>query len=132
MDENWYTNESVWSLSFIYPDPQEDKKKKKKKATILRKQIARFVHVQVLPVHMKNTRKNNHYLGMEQAMYLEKATILRKQIARFVHVQVLPVHMKNTRKNNHYLGMEQPMYRITQNVHVPSILVQASLDYKGS
>ena len=91
MDENWYTNESVWSLSFIYPDPQEDKKRKKK-----------------------------------------KATILRKQIARFVHVQVLPVHMKNTRKNNHYLGMEQPMYRITQNVHVPSILVQASLDYKGS
>ena len=31
MDENWYTNESVWSLSFFYPDPQEDKKKKKKK-----------------------------------------------------------------------------------------------------
>ena len=30
MDENWYTNESVWSLSFFYPDPQEDKKKKKK------------------------------------------------------------------------------------------------------
>ena len=31
MDENWYTNESVWSLSFFYPDPQEDLKKKKKK-----------------------------------------------------------------------------------------------------
>ena len=30
MDENLYTNESVWSLSFFYPDPQEDKKKKKK------------------------------------------------------------------------------------------------------
>ena len=31
MDENWNTNESVWSLSFFYPDPQEDLKKKKKK-----------------------------------------------------------------------------------------------------
>ena len=31
MDENWYTNESVWSLSFFYPDPQEDKKKEEKK-----------------------------------------------------------------------------------------------------
>ena len=31
MDENWYTNESVWSLSFFYPDPQEDLKKKKNK-----------------------------------------------------------------------------------------------------
>ena len=31
MDENWYTNESVWSLSFFYPDPQEDLGKKKKK-----------------------------------------------------------------------------------------------------
>ena len=31
MNENWYTNESVWSLSFFYPDPQEDLKKKKKK-----------------------------------------------------------------------------------------------------
>ena len=36
MDENWYTNESVWSLSFFYPDPQEDlKKKKKKKKTMM-------------------------------------------------------------------------------------------------
>ena len=32
MDENWYTNESVWSLSFFYPDPKEDEKKKKSKA----------------------------------------------------------------------------------------------------
>ena len=31
MDENWYTNESVWSLSFFYPDLQGDLKKKKKK-----------------------------------------------------------------------------------------------------
>ena len=30
MDENWYTKESVWSLSFFYPDPQEDQKKKKR------------------------------------------------------------------------------------------------------
>ena len=31
MDENWYTNKSVWSLSFFYPDPQEELKKEKKK-----------------------------------------------------------------------------------------------------
>ena len=31
MDENWYKNESVWSLSFFYPDPQEDQKEAKKK-----------------------------------------------------------------------------------------------------
>ena len=24
IDKNWYTNESVWSLSFLYPDLQED------------------------------------------------------------------------------------------------------------
>ena len=36
MDENWYTNESVWSLSFFYPDPQEDLKKKKKKKSLVR------------------------------------------------------------------------------------------------
>ena len=35
MDENWYTNESVWSLSFFYPDPQEDLKEKKKKIYVL-------------------------------------------------------------------------------------------------
>ena len=28
---NWYTDESVWSSSFFYPDLQEDLKKKKKK-----------------------------------------------------------------------------------------------------
>ena len=33
MDENWYTNESVWSLSFFYPDPQEDQEEKKKKSS---------------------------------------------------------------------------------------------------
>ena len=35
MDENWYTNESVWSLSFFYPDPQEDQKKKKEKKMLI-------------------------------------------------------------------------------------------------
>ena len=32
MDKNWYTNESVWSLNFFYPNLQEDLKKKKKKS----------------------------------------------------------------------------------------------------
>ena len=31
MDENWYTDESVWSLSIFYPDLQEDKKKEERK-----------------------------------------------------------------------------------------------------
>ena len=35
MDENWYTNESVWSLSFFYPDPQEDQRKKKQKKKLV-------------------------------------------------------------------------------------------------
>ena len=35
MNENCYTNESVWSLSFFYPDPQEDLKKKKKKIQLI-------------------------------------------------------------------------------------------------
>ena len=30
MGKNWYTNESVWSLSFFYSVSQEDPKSKKK------------------------------------------------------------------------------------------------------
>ena len=39
MDENWYTNESVLSLSFSYPDPQEDLKKKKANTSLFSKQL---------------------------------------------------------------------------------------------
>ena len=39
MDENWYTNESVWSLSFFYPDLQEDLEKKKKKKPYTRQKF---------------------------------------------------------------------------------------------
>ena len=38
MNKNWYTNESVWSVSFFYPDFQEDlEKQKQNKKSIVRR-----------------------------------------------------------------------------------------------
>ena len=34
MDKNWYTNQNVRSLSFLYPDLQEDLEKKKRENPI--------------------------------------------------------------------------------------------------
>ena len=42
MDKNWYINESVWSLSFFYPDLQEDLKEKEKKNQALKQAKASF------------------------------------------------------------------------------------------
>ena len=113
MDKSWYTNESVWSLSFSYPDLQEDLEKKKNLTSIFSSYFSLLSYGARSHTNKDKPRKARSSLQVSHLLCRHTRVPIRIMVDR--HTAVYPFNIVRNRRIQLY-----PMWNCKKAVHTNS------------